>query len=79
MNITDLVLGRPFESWAKVISPKKIGVKDVKLTARDHRQGEEHHSPGQQIQAASLISGGPPTGLQGQTCEQAHSATHGSC
>lgn len=63
----------------KQLAKKKKGVKDGKLTARGHRQGEECHSPGQQIQAASLISEGPPTGLQGQTCEQAHSATHGSC
>lgn len=49
-----------------------------KLTARGRHQGEEHHSPGQQIQAASLISGGPPTRLQGKTCELAHHATHGS-
>lgn len=51
----------------------------MKLTARGHRQGEEHHSPGQQIQAASLISEGPLTGLQGQTCEQVHCAAPGSC
>ena len=49
------------------------------LTAKGHHQGEEHHSPGQQIQAASLISAGPLIGLQGQTCDQAHCAAHDSC
>ncbi len=49
------------------------------LTARGHHQGGEHHSHGQRIQAASLISQDPPTGLQGQTCEQAHFAAHYSC
>jgi len=53
--------------------------KSEKLTARGHHQGEEHHSPGRWIQAASLISGGPPVGLQGQTWMQAHFATHCSC
>jgi len=43
-----------------------------------HHRGEEHHSLGQRIQAASLISQGPPTHLQGQTCEQAHCVAHGS-
>lgn len=57
----------------------KKRLESLKLTARGHRQGEERHSPGQQIQAASLISQGPPTGLQGQTNEQAHCATLGSC
>ena len=49
------------------------------LTPRGRLQGEAHRSPCQQIQAASLISKGPPTGLQGQTFEQAPCATHGSC
>jgi len=43
-----------------------------------HHRGEEHHSLGRRIQAASLISQGPPTHLQGQTCEQAHRVAHGS-
>jgi len=50
-----------------------------RLTARGHHQGEEHRSLGLQIQAASLISQGPPTRLQGQTFEQVHFAAHGSC
>lgn len=49
------------------------------LTAKDHHQGEEHHSPGQQIQAASLISESPLIGLQGQTCGQVHCAVHHTC
>lgn len=49
------------------------------LTAKDHHQGEAHHSPGQQIQAASLISVGPLIGLPGQTIERAHCAAHHSC
>lgn len=49
------------------------------LTAKDHHRGEEHHSPGQQIQAASLISEGPPVGLQGQTSGRAHCAVHHNC
>lgn len=49
------------------------------LTAKGRRQGEEHHSPGHQIQAASLISEGPLIGLQGQTYERAHCAAHHSC
>lgn len=49
------------------------------LTAKGHHQGEEHHSPGQQIQAASLISEGLLIGLQGQTCGRAHCAAHHSC
>lgn len=53
--------------------------KCIGLTAMGHHQGEEHHSPGQQIQAASLISKSPPTGLQGQTCERAHCAALDSC
>lgn len=52
---------------------------DLLLTAKGHHQGEEHHSPGQQIQAASLISEGPLVGLQGQTYEQVHCAAHHSC
>lgn len=52
---------------------------EITLTAMDHHQGEEHHSPCQQIQAASLISKDPPIGLQGQTYEPAHYAAHGNC
>lgn len=48
------------------------------LTARGHHQEEEHHSLGQRIQAASLILQGPPTHLQGQTCEQARCVARGS-
>ena len=51
----------------------------ARLTAKGHRRGEGHHSPGQQIQAASLISEGPLVGLQGQTTVQAHCAAHHSC
>ena len=43
------------------------------------RQGEERHSPGQQIQAASLILKDPPIGLQGQTYGQVHYAAHDNC
>lgn len=39
--------------------------KGAKLTATGHPLGEERHSPGQQIQAASLISKDPPTRLLG--------------
>lgn len=49
------------------------------LTAKGHRQGEEHHSLGLQIQAASLISEGPLARLQAQTYELAHCAARGSC
>lgn len=49
------------------------------LTAKGRHPGEGYHSPGLQIQAASLISEGPPIGLQGQTYERAHCAAHHSC
>lgn len=39
--------------------------KGKELTARDRPQEEGRHFPGQRIQAASLISKGPPTRLQG--------------
>lgn len=50
-----------------------------KLTAMGHHRGEEYHSPGPQIQAASLISKDLPIGLQGQTYAQVHHAVLGSC
>lgn len=40
---------------------------------------EEHHFPGRRIQAASLILGGPPIDLLGQTDARAPCATRGSC
>lgn len=57
---------------------RKCGISN-KLTAKDHRRGEERRSLGQQIQAASLISQGLLIGLRGQTCEQARFAARGSC
>lgn len=57
----------------------RIIQRNLRLTAKGHHQGEEHHSPGQQIQAASLISEGPVVGLQDQTCVRAHCAAHHSC
>ena len=68
-----------FRLTKKIVSDQFAKSKSEKLTARGHHQGEEHHSPGRWIQAASLISGGPPVGLRGQTCEKAHCATHCSC
>ena len=50
-----------------------------KLTATGHHQEEERHSPGQQIQAASLISKDLPTRLLSQTCEQARCVAQDSC
>lgn len=49
------------------------------LTAKGHHRGEEHHSLGQRIQAASLISQGPPTRLPVRTSGRAHYAAHCSC
>lgn len=55
-----------------------VGDNRGKLTAKGRRLGEEHHSLGQQIQAASLILKGP-IGLRAQTFEQVHFAAHGNC
>lgn len=50
-----------------------------RLTAKDHRRGEEYHSPGQRIQAASLISEGLPTIPPIQTFHQHPFAAPNNC
>ena len=62
-----------------LIDKYKQNHENLGLTAKGRHQGEEHHSPCQQIQAASLISEGPPVDLQGQTYVRAHCAAHHSC
>lgn len=49
------------------------------LTARGRHRGEECHSLGQQIQAASLISDGHPISPQARIAEQAHYEARCSC
>jgi hypothetical protein len=49
------------------------------LTAMGHRQLEGHRPLCQQIQAASLISKGLPTGPQGQIDAPPHYEVHHNC
>jgi hypothetical protein len=60
---------------------RRTGIYQVllELTATGHHQQEGHHPLDQHMQAASLISKGLPTGLQGQIDTPPHYGVHHSC